>query len=87
MEFCSAIGKIGIDEVEQKETPIDSTDCNLIKLKDPDESLGRFEERLMGNVFKSKSASVLISDLKGEFYIYSLQAMVEGKILPGFRIP
>ena len=70
-------GYLTIEDSTTEVLFLKKTDYQLTQLKDPDDNLTEFEQKLMNAVFKIKK-SVKTSDLKGEFFehIYPLQKTI-----------
>lgn len=49
---------------------LDSVDYELIKEKEPDNELGKFEREFMDSIFANSPKSIMVSDMKKKFYKY-----------------
>lgn len=61
-------GYLRIEEKTRKILFFESTDYELIRLKEADASLGVFESRLLHALFPSGASTVQVSELKNKFY-------------------
>ncbi len=61
-------GYMKIQEVVREGLIFDTTDYKLLKLKEPDDALGRFEKELMSDLFPFSSTTISVSGLKNNFY-------------------
>lgn len=65
----AANGYLELHELDESgQSPSGRKDITLIKLKEPDEQLSRFERTLMANIFPDESKEIKLSDMKNKFY-------------------
>jgi uncharacterized membrane protein len=61
-------GYLKILQIEDKVLLFKKENFELLKLKDPDETLNRFEKKLLMSLFRGGKKTVKLSELKKEFY-------------------
>ena len=61
-------GYIKIEERKKEGLIFDTTDYYLSRVKDSDENLSAFEQKLMVNLFSSSPRGIFLSEMENEFY-------------------
>lgn len=76
-------GYIKIEERKKEGLIFDTTDYYLLKVKDSDENLSIFEQKLMINLFSSSPRGVFLSEMENEFYknLPSLRDTLYGELV------
>jgi uncharacterized membrane protein YgcG len=75
-------GFLKVQETVREGLIFDSTDCVLLKIKEPDAGLGPFESLLMTDLF-AEGPAVAVNDLKNKFYknLKGLQDALYGELV------